>query len=536
MSMLTPVHPLTQEGNYHPGLRHVLWILPLSGLLLSLAFPNKLLPGRWGDHPPGWLAWVAILPLLWALLALPPKLAIWGSWLYALPFFLGTLSWMRLFDYLPWLLLAVGLSLTFPLVVWCVTRMALPIRYLPFAFALTMTGMEWLRGQGMFGLSWSEFGASQVEGLPGRIASLGGIYLISFLLLWVEGTLMQMYLARRVDRGLLALTLGVLAAGLLGGWWQTTVAAARWQHQPRAQIFALVQPSIQRGLTPEALVTPITDTEVQRRLQLMLSLSRQSVRDVPVTGDPPIILWAETSLGYPPDTPEIERLLWETHSYLLAGAASFPAPTYAPRNSAFLLGPTGIGMGRYDKRHLVPFGEFVPLRPVVEKLRRMHIIPDVRDNDIQPGTGWTTLTADGHRLGVGICFESTLPSIARAYARRGARYLVYLTNDAWFHQTSGVRQHFNHARFRAMETGLPVIRVAGTGISGFIAPDGRIIEEIPTYACATCTRRIPEGTPGTVNTLCGWLFAPLCFAGSLLLLVRGLFVSRRNSSRKRTRA
>jgi apolipoprotein N-acyltransferase len=191
-------------------------------------------------------------------------------------------------------------------------------------------------------------------------------------------------------------------------------------------------------------------------------------------------------------------------------------------------------MGRYDKIHLVPFGEFVPFRPLVNALRKIGLVPDVRDDDLQRGNGWHPLQFGAHRLGVGICFESTFASIARAYAAQGANYLIYITNDAWFQQTAAVRQHFNHARFRALETGLPVVRVASTGISGFIAPDGRILAEIPTYVAGTCRMDIPEGTPGTVYTRGGWLFAPLCLLAALLLAAWGVIIRRRASSRNRT--
>jgi len=185
-------------------------------------------------------------------------------------------------------------------------------------------------------------------------------------------------------------------------------------------------------------------------------------------------------------------------------------------NTGFLFNPMGRIVERYDKIHLVPFGEFVPFRPLVAKYYT------VRNYDLIPGAARKTLRETGVPLGVGICFESTFPAFSRQYARQGAGLLVFITNDAWFHLTAAGRQPFNHARFRALETGLPVARSASTGISGFIAPDGRILAEIPTNREGTRTRDLPAGVPGTLNTAAGWLFGPACFILTLALGVMGI--------------
>ncbi len=176
---------------------HYLWLLPLGGGLLRSAFPNEMLPGTLGDRPPVFFAWLALLPLLWGVLALPPRQARWGVWLYGLAFYLGTLSWMRLFGVVPWLLLAGYISLTPWLALLLTQRMPQRRWLIPLGFALAWTGLEWLRGQGIFGFPWSEVGASQVEGFTAHIAALGGVPLLSFLLLWVTGSAM---LQQLIDR------------------------------------------------------------------------------------------------------------------------------------------------------------------------------------------------------------------------------------------------------------------------------------------------------------------------------------------------
>lgn len=522
MSTPTPVTLASAKENTSASASQVVrWIVPpVGGFLLSLAFPNEIIPGRWGDHPPALLAWLAIVPLLWIVQTYTARAARYASYAYACIFFAATLSWMRLFGVLPWLILAGVLAFFAWLAVWMTQRLALPQWLSPLGFALCWTGLEWLRSQSIFGLSWSEIGASQVDGAVAAIASLGSVYLISFIMLWSVGTLLHWRQLRQAPRWYLPALAGVMALCLAGGWWQTRATTARWMASPRKQTFALIQPSLQRGLTPQALVNTLSVDELLSREAVMCALSRQSVAQCR-PGEHPLIIWAESAVSYPPYTTGIMSLGRETQSHLLIGAVSFPPPEFAPRNSAFLIGPNGSNEGRYDKIHLVPFGEFVPMRKLVTRFYT------VRENDLTRGDGWKVLDVEKHRFGMGICFESIFPAIARAYARQGAHYLVYITNDAWFHRTSAVRQHFNHARFRALETGLPVIRTAGTGISGFIAPDGHIISEIPTYTAGTRTLRLSEGTAGTFYTRIGWLFAPFCFFAALALLIWGLVTSRR---------
>jgi apolipoprotein N-acyltransferase len=140
-------------------------------------------------------------------------------------------------------------------------------------------------------------------------------------------------------------------------------------------------------------------------------------------------------------------------------------------NSAFLLKSDGTLSGRYDKVHLVPYGEYVPLRsyfPFIGKL-----VAGV--GDFRPGGGFHPLSINGHRLGVLICYEGIFPEPAGNYKREGAELLVNITNDAWFGKTSAPVQHLSMTVFRAVENRLFLVRAANTGISAIIDPTGEII-------------------------------------------------------------
>ena len=516
MSRKTPTSERQRTANAL-NVSPFLWLLPVGGVALALGFPNDLLPGRVGDRPSFLVAWVALVPLLWAIQVLPAKTRYWAAYLYGAGFGLCTVAWMRLFGNIPWLLLALAyLAIFFPLAVFLADRLA-PRRLLPLGFALAFTGLEWARGQGMFGFPWAELGSSQVEGVTARIASVGGIPLITFLLLWTAGAAVQAVRERRAGWQLPA-SVGALAALLLAGYWQSRAADGRWEAgQPRLRV-SVVQPNVLRGLTPADLRISPSWEELQRRTDKMVALSYEGASDPLPPGLNRLVIWPESAMRNGIYAAAIFRFCRETGSYLLLGAPGNPRDPDMPNiyNSAYLLQyrpARPIELERYDKMHLVPFGEFVPMRKLVTKFYT------VRANDIVRGTVRKALRETGVPLGVGICFESTFPAFSRQYANQGAGLLVYITNDAWFHVTAAGRQHFNHARFRALETGLPVARSASTGISGFIAPDGRILGEIPTDREGVQTRGLAPGIPGTLYTRAGWLFGPAC-----LLLALGWFV------------
>lgn len=537
MNTKTPVEGSTRR-TLHSRILHLLpWgLVLLAGFMLSLSFPNEVLPAGFGDHPPWALGWLSMLPLMWALNVLRPREAVWAGWLFSLSFFFNVLSWMRLFDVLPWIALALFLSPWIPLAIWLSRRMHLPPWLSPLGLATAWVGTEWLRSRWIFGFSWGEVGASQVDGPPAVLASLGSVYLISFMMIWSSDTLVQWFMKRSLPRLSLPFCLTILLVCLLIANWQVQVTISRWHAQSDSQVFSVIQPSVLRGLTPAALVTPEEPEETQQRLNVTVALSRRSQEILSrfPRGGPAIIVLPESVTRFPATSePLFADLCRREHCYLLAGTPAYPPPDYKLHNSAYLLGPLGMELGRYDKIHLVPFGEFVPFRRLINWLRHLGIVPDVRDNDIQAGRQWKPVVADTHQLGVGICFESTFPDISRSYARQGAQYLIFITNDAWFHNTPAVRQHFNHARFRALETGLPVIRAASTGISGIIAPDGSIQCEIPTDAEDYRTLNVAPGGCGTFYTRFGWVFAPLCLFVTLFLCGYHL-VAVRISSDKRT--
>jgi apolipoprotein N-acyltransferase len=211
-------------------------------------------------------------------------------------------------------------------------------------------------------------------------------------------------------------------------------------------------------------------------------------------------------------------------TYLLAGSPSVDAKEgrQAYYNSAYLVTPEGHAGQRYDKVHLVPFGEYVPLKGILSFAGKM--VAQV--GDFSAGEKGRTLTwkEDNAPIGVQICFEIIFPGLSRSLAKNGAGMLVNLTNDAWFGRTSAAYQHFSMAVFRAVENRRSLVRCANTGISGFIDPVGRVDAQTSLFEDAVVDREIPELQKTSIYTRFGDLLALVCLLGLAGLAIRQRFL------------
>jgi apolipoprotein N-acyltransferase len=237
---------------------------------------------------------------------------------------------------------------------------------------------------------------------------------------------------------------------------------------------------------------------------------------------PDLVVWPETAMPfYLRESKELIRL--ETMAAtggadILTGAPyrqlSRGGKTFRYYNSAFLIDHRGVVAGRYDKEHLVPFGEYVPLKKLL-----FFLGPLVEATaDFSPGTDLRPIPCQNTRLGVLICFESIFPDLARRLTSAGAGLLVNLTNDAWYGRSSAPWQHLSMAVFRAVENRRSLARAANTGISGFIDPLGRMRRLSPLFEEYSDCLPLPLLRTKTVYTAGrGYLAGPACLALALLL-------------------
>lgn len=233
------------------------------------------------------------------------------------------------------------------------------------------------------------------------------------------------------------------------------------------------------------------DEESQRSiLQTYIDLSRTAVREESAD----LVVWPETAMPfYFQDPTELSRhasrAVAELGVPLLAGAPAYssldskdePEADFVLRNRAYLLNAQGGTLGWYDKEHLVPFGEYVPLGKWLPFLTRL--VPG--EYEFRPGQNMEPLRSGALALGTLICYEAIFPELAQKRVAQGANVLVNISNDAWFGRSSAPIQHLHLAVLRAVEQGRALVRATNTGVSAFIGPDGRVETATGLFTAAT---------------------------------------------------
>jgi len=239
-----------------------------------------------------------------------------------------------------------------------------------------------------------------------------------------------------------------------------------------------------------------------------------------------LLVWPETALPFYPQNDPLSRrvadLVRKENVYLLTGAPTYQVDQSGEKpkvdyfNSALLIDPGGVIVQTYAKQHLVPFGEYVPLRKYLPFLAPLV----VNVGDFTAGTSSSPLPLGNDvKLGILICFESIFPEIARNEVAAGANILVNLTNDAWYGRTSAPYQSMAMTVFRAVETKRSLVRAANTGISGFVDPAGNIIEKTDIFVPGAITAQLPVFEKQTVFVRSGYMFGAACLAFIPVLLL-----------------
>lgn len=499
------------------------WIAAaVSGLLLTASFPNLDL---------AWAAWFALVPWLAAVEGLSWKQGAKVGFAAGLVHYLSLIYWvaytMRTYGYLPWavciaiLLLFAGVLSLYPALFGGLIA-GLPVRpatALVFYPALWVT-LEFGRATMLTGFPWAFLGHSQYRALHIiQISDIFGVYGISALLVAVNTALVLVYRALR-ERGRsrpavspkVAAAAVIVAAGLTAATWMygtvRTDEVEGWSRAADTMTTAVVQGNIPQAVKWDPLFQRST---VHKYLQL----SRGTLAE-----NPELIVWPETALPFyfrrdAQLTAEVVAGVRDLGVYVLLGSPAYESGPEGRRyyNSAYLIAPDGGVRGRYDKVHLVPFGEYVPLKRWLPFLGTL--VAQV--GDFTGGKIGDTLLMKQTSLGVLICYESIFPYISRAAAANGAELLVNITNDAWYGRSSAPYQHFSLAVFRAVENRRALVRAANTGISGFIDPVGRIHNATALFEDDAVVRPVPLLRQTTAYTRHGDRFAKAC------VLAAGLF-------------
>jgi apolipoprotein N-acyltransferase len=322
--------------------------------------------------------------------------------------------------------------------------------------------LEFLRTSLLTGFPWNLLGYSQHRNLPLiQVAAVTGVYGVSFMVMAVNAALARAVLTWESWSRLLAplATAGLLLAGAVGYGWLWSPSDAE---NPAMRV-ALVQGNIDQGVKWDPAWQDQT-------LTIYGELTREAARQ-----RPQLIVWPEAAVPFflreDPRQALVQEMARAAGAYLLVGAPDWRAGQ--PRNTVFLIGPEGRMLRLYDKRHLVPFGEYVPLRQL---LFFVNPLAGGAIGTFAPGREATVFSTPSGRFGVVICYEVIFPNEVREFFLGGADFLVNITNDAWFGRSAAPAQHLAMAAFRAVENRAYLIRAANTGISAIVAPDGRIVQ------------------------------------------------------------
>jgi len=515
-----------------------------SGLFLPLSFPKSDL---------GLLAWIALVPLHWALDGKSKAEAFWIGWLSGTIAFTGMMAWvvttMNTFGKVPlvisygiMLLLTIYLGLYVGLysagAVWF--RTLIP-RYGLFAVPCLWVTLELIRTYALSGLPWGLLGYSQYRQIEViQIADHMGVYGVSFLIVLVNVALAEflswlMPLLRRFRPAKLPWELVAMAALLVTLSWEyglATLSGAPTSDIPRSSIsVGVVQPNIDQAVKWDNAYREETLARFDR---LTEQLGRAT----------DLVIWPEAATPFVFEREPVYQLQLIALANRAQAPILFGSPAlrfYPDRrpyllNSAYLLSPDGQLLGRYDKQHLVPFGEYIPFKSsflfFLDKL-----VEGI--GDFEAGTGPTVLTLTPKprsaaagvvgttprpiNFGVVICYEVIFPNLVRQLAANGAEFLATVTNDAWFGTSSAASQHFSMVVFRAVENHLAFARSANTGISGFIDTFGRIVEATPIFTEQAVKATMQVWHPHTFYSRHGDVFAYGCVIICALLFLFGSF-------------
>ena len=491
----------------------------ISGLLLAAAFP------KW-DH--AWLLPVALIPLFWALRGQSPKRAFWTGLAAGLAANLGMFYWIfyvcHVFGGLPWpvaaailLLMAAYLSLYRGLWAWGVAWGAdRGLNLLWWAPALWVV-LEFAQASVLFnGFPWNPLGNGFYRyPLLLQMADLTGVYGLSFLVVLLNATLFALFTGKTNRSDLnwrrLSLVAGLVAVWLIYGAYRLNEVQWQANNHPKLKV-AVAKGNIKQG-------------EKWRKEAVQATLNRYRDLTMQVAGAD-LVVWPETAAPFfflrtHDFSAQVQDIARQSHAYLLFGAPAWELTPQGERyfNRAYLLSPQGDVMGKYDKAHLVPYGEYVPLQrffPFVQKM-----VPMIGDFEEGPVGG--VLSLPQGNLAPLICFESIFPYLSRAQVQNGARLLVNITNDAWFGTTSAPYQHLAMAVLRAVENRVSLARAANTGVSAFIGPDGRILWSSDLFVEAAHSLEIPWLPGGSFYSRYGDVFAWVCVLLAVLGLSRCLF-------------
>ena len=532
----------------------------ITALLLDLPFPLA-------GPLPAWrtvFAWIALVPLLAAILKIPEWYAErrlrWKlGWAFLGGWWCGAL-WFGLNDYWVYNTMHVYGNMDAAMAVLCLVLFSLylGVWFGVFGLALAVVRLagirlqrEWIAFAAVPSLwtamelavaripqfPWDQLGYSQIDnGLLTRLAPWTGVYGISFVLAAVNALLAAAMLARGQSRigSRIVCAIGAVVIAVMG----MSGLAAKPTRSAGEATAVLVQPNLSVDED-----NSWDGPEWGRRIDQFKEMASESCKGFldGVPGDsarvvlpkcvmpmraPDLIVWPESPAPFRDAEPRFQSAMASIakSAPLIVGDIGMTEDETARRmhfyNSATVLAQGGQLIGRYDKMHLVPFGEYIPFRKLFFFVHQLtEQLSDMGGGDARKVFRIAPAGGEAHRYGIFICYESVFADEVRQFARLGAEVFVNISDDGWYGDSSAPWQHLNMARMRAIENRRWILRDTNTGVTSAIDPYGTVRQSIPRHQMDVLPARYGFNSEMTFYTEHGDWFAGLCAILSLALLV-----------------
>jgi len=384
------------------------------------------------------------------------------------------------------------------------------------------TSLEFLRGHLLTGFPWSLMGYTQTGYLPAlQISDITSIYGVSFLVVFVNAGITELGLLIKngtYRKGLKTALCVLIVFSLFIGYGYYRINQIKNIKAEKTLKVSLIQGNIEQ----DEKWNPEYQEDV---IDTYLKLTGEAVKEF----QPDLIVWPESALPFyygsePELTERLNNFVKDIKTPLLTGSMLIrgiefkdnEVSDYRVTNSAILIDTNGKLTYIYDKIHLVPFGEYVPLRRYIFFFDK--IVP-VGIGDFSRGTAFVKGEVKGLRFCTVICFEAAFPELVRGFFTDGGDLIFNITNDGWFGKTTGPLQHFDIALVRAVEDRKPLIRVANTGISAIVDQTGRVIKKLGLFKRGSISEELELKNINTFYIKHGDIFSYICLIISVILVI-----------------
>jgi len=479
-----------------------IFLCVLSAILIILSYPTT---SFWP------LAWISLVPLFLAIQNEKPLKSFLYGIITGLVAYCGILYWLvptfssagepKIIGILVLLILSFYLALYYG--IFCLFFSILNSKF-SILNSFLWVSLEFIRTHLFTGFPWALLGYSQWHNLPIiQISEFTGIYGISFLIILVNLTITNLINKRERNLKIATTNFLLVLICLVFGFYKFK------------NIGILEHRNIRTISILQGNIDQYKKWDEKYEQEILDTYTKLATR--PSSIIPDLIVWPESSVpGFLKNDKKIydwiSDIARKTGTQHLVASNDYKNGKFY--NSAFLVSSDGKITGEYSKNHLVPFGEYMPLRNFLSKF--IKVVNEI--GEFSSDKKYNVLNSSAGKLGVNICFEAIFPNEIRKSVKNGAEIIINLTNDAWYLKTSAPYQHFTMNVFRAVENRRFVVRAANTGVSGFIDPTGRVKSETKIFETDVLSDKIFALNHITFYTKFGDIFSYLCIIISIILL------------------